>query len=94
MSKLVAIILYLCIFAGSIVIAILSVNQNAIVMWLGIVIALFTLLVGLLTTRDIDKLQKKARKAVYVGEIIGYVPDIDTKDMKEQLKKDYPELNP
>ena len=62
-------------------------------MWLGIGIALFTLVVGLLTTRDIDQLQKKAKKAVYVGETLGYVPDIDTNALKEQLKKDYPELN-
>ena len=94
MSKILSIILYLCIFAGGVVVAILSANQNAVVMWLGIVIALFSLLVGLLTTRDIDQLQKKENNAVYMGETIGYVPDIDTKALKEQLKKDYPELNP
>ena len=94
MSKILSIILYLCIFAAGVVVAILSANNSQIVMWLGIVIAGFTLWAGLLTTRDIADLQKKAENAVYFGETIGTVPVIDINTLKEQIKKDYPELNP
>ena len=94
MSKYISILLYFFIFAGGVAVAILSANDNPVVMWLGIVIALFSLLAGLLTTRDIDKLQKKAKNAVYLGETIGRVPSIDTTALKEQLKKDYPDSNP
>ena len=76
-SKVISIILYICIFAAGVVVAILSGNDNVIVMWLGIVIALFSLSVGLLTVRDIEKLKKQAENAVYFGECIGTVPDID-----------------
>ena len=93
MSK-ISIILYLCIFAAGVVVAILSANNSQFVMWLGILIAVFTLLAGLLTTKDIADLQKKAENAVYVGETIGTVPDIDIIALKEKIKKDYPELNP
>ena len=94
MSMYISILLYFFILAGSVAVAILPATDNPIVMWLGIVIALFSLLAGLLTTRDIDKLQKKAKNAVYFGEIIGRVPNVDTTALKEQLKKEYPDLNP
>lgn len=94
MSKIISIILYLCIFAGGVAVAILYANENAIVMWIGIAIAVFTLLTGLLTTRDIEKLKKKSKKAVYVGETIGVVPDVNLDFMKQQIRKDYPDLNP
>lgn len=61
---------------AGIAVAILSANQSCVVMCLGIIIALFTLIVGLLTTRDIDQLQKRANNAVYLGECVGVVPDI------------------
>ncbi len=86
MSKYLSIILYFCIFVGGVVVAVLSANDNPVVMWVGIIIAVFTLITGLLTTRDIDKLQQKAKHAVYLGETIGVVTDIDTSKLKEDRR--------
>lgn len=94
MNKFISILLYILIFVSGVAVAILSANDNLLVMWLGVVIALLSLFVGLQTIRDIDRLQKKAKKAVYIGETVGRVPSIDTNLLKEQLKKEYPELNP
>lgn len=46
------------------------------------------------TEKQIADLKEKAKNAVYVGETIGYVPDFDTNILKEDLKKQYPDLNP
>ena len=83
MSKVISIILYICIFVAGVVVAILSANDSVIVMWLGIVIALFSLLAGLLTVRDIERLKKLAENAAYFGDCIGTVPDIDSDVLKK-----------
>lgn len=46
------------------------------------------------TEKQIADLKEKAENAVYAGEPIGYVPDIDTTRLKEEYKKQYPDLNP
>ena len=84
MSKIISIILYFIICAAGIAVAIMSVNQCELVMWLGIVIALFTMIVGLLTTRDIDKLQKSAKTTVHYKEC---EPFKEFADVEEVIKQ-------
>ena len=59
---------YFCIFAGGIAVALLTAGENALAMWIGIVIAVFTLITGLLTTWDIAKLQKQLQWRVLTEE--------------------------
>ena len=91
MKRIISLTFYLCIFAGGIVVAVLS--DDSIVMWIGIAISVLPPLSSILTFRDIVELQEKQKKTIYVGETIGYVPDIATCAIEEQFKKDYPELN-
>lgn len=79
-------------FAGGIVTAILA--DDPLLRGIGVFNMLASLISWLLTQQEIDELKEKAKKAVYIGETIGCVPDVDTTALKEQLKKDHPDLNP
>lgn len=74
MKTILSYILYLFIFAGGVVVAVLS--DDKIVMFLGIMISLFTLITSILTMSDIEKLKKASQNAVYFGETVDEVPEI------------------
>lgn len=85
MTKIPSYILDFCIFVGGVVVSVLS--DNCIVMYVGIAISFFTLVVNLLTMKDIRNLQEMNKHVVYTGEIVGVVPDGDYDILRELFKK-------
>ena len=81
MSKIISIILYICIFVGGIAVAIMTAGENALVMWVGIGIAALTLVAGLLTTWDISRLQKQLTWCVFTEECEDKTEYPDSKDV-------------
>lgn len=65
--KYISILLYFFIFAGGVVTAFLS--QTFILKVVGTFISICTLISGILTYRDIEKLKEKAKNAIYFKEI-------------------------
>ncbi len=91
MKIVLSVSLHLCILGGGIAVAILS---EGVVRWIGVIMAFLSFVTSIMTLIDINQLRKKSENAVYVGEILGSVPDVDTEILREQIKKDYPDLNP
>lgn len=85
MSRILSYILTLLIFAGGIVVAVLS--NDTVVMCIGIAISVFTLVTSILTNRDIEELQERARNAVYLGDVVEEGVEINNSFLDDCAKK-------